>query len=706
MKKSFKWLALVSLLLIVVMSFALVSCGGGDDDTDTNTDTNSGAAASYTITFKQADGTEEKVTVKTGETVTVPAVKQVDGYSVAWETTDFSNVTADMTVNAVKTAIDYTITYEVDGGENNANNPAKYTIETATINLSNAKKTGYKFLGWYSDEELTTAVTEIVVGSKGNVTLYAKWELVTYTIEYDTKGGTNDIGNPTAYDITSADIVLKGAELDGYDFVGWYEDQACTKLVEKIAAGTTGNIKLYAKYEDEKFDIVYQLNGGSNNKDNPKKFNKNDAITFANPTKNGYDFVAWYSDSACTAGNEVTGIDKGTVGTVTVYAKWTPVVYNLTYEVYDKGEINPENPTSYTAESNNPLLPPLNIKPGYTFAGWYKDGAYSQQIENAGDGLIKITKLYAKYEAIVYDITYELNGAENSKDNPSTYTVENTGAEAIKLADPTYLGCVFLGWYYGEDKVTEVPAVVGGVTLTAKWEYETFDITYVLNQVGATNAPENKDTYGREKDFELVAPIKEGVVFLGWYLDAEFTLKIEKTDELIGDATFYAKWSPALNLTKDDMQITQENAHVNADLNVILLNGNTECAGLYDWSQSDWYFNQHASKGTEKLTITLNNPTTISGFRMFAKAPGVDFELKLLDADNNEITAITVNVGDHVNTQEAVFISAFDGITYSNVKTITITCKSLSKPFRVAEVIVEVPNSAYEAPAVEETPIA
>ncbi len=700
MKNTIKWLVLVSMLLIVVMSFALVSCGGGGDDTDTDTNNTN---TSYTITFKQADGTEDKVTVKAGETVTVPTVKQVDGYSVAWETTDFSNVTGDMTVNAVKTAIEYTITYETNGGSNNANNPAKYTIETTTVALSNATKTGYKFTGWYSDAELTTKVEEIATGSKGNKTLYAGWELVTYTIEYDTKGGTNDIGNPTSYDITSADIVLAGATLAGYDFVGWFSDQACTKPADTIKAGSTGNIKLYAKYELERFNIVYELNGGKNNKDNVKDFNKNETVSLLSPSKNGYEFKGWFTDINCTEGNVITSIPKGTEAPVTVYAKWDVKQYTLEYVVGTQGQVNPENPTTYTIDTVFDLLDPINVADGYKFVGWFINGAYTQEIESLNK-VYDIPKLYAKYEAITYDITYDLAGGTNASTNPTTYTVENVGENVLTLADPSYVGCTFLGWYVGDQKVTEVPATVGGVTITAKWEYATYNIEYVLNQVGATNATENKDTYGREKDFELVAPIKENVTFLGWYLEPEFATKVESTNNLVGDVIFYAKWSPTLSLTSNDMTITQENAYVNADLNKVMLDGSTECADIYGWSQVDWYVNKHSSQGTETLTITLNEATSISGFRIYSKAAGVDFELTLKDAEGNVIFTKSVNVGDHINTNEYVYISAYDGVKYDNVKTITLQCKSLSKPFRISEVIVEVSNPAYEAPAVEETP--
>ena len=72
---------------------------------------------------------------------------------------------------------DYVITYNLNGGTNASNNPASYNVETETITLADATKTGYTFGGWYTDEACTIAKTEIVKGSTGTVILYAKWGL-------------------------------------------------------------------------------------------------------------------------------------------------------------------------------------------------------------------------------------------------------------------------------------------------------------------------------------------------------------------------------------------------------------------------------------------------------------------------------------------------------------------------------------------------
>lgn len=69
----------------------------------------------------------------------------------------------------------YTITYILNGGTNNSANPTGYTPETDTIVLRDPVRDGYKFEGWYQDAAFRVKVTEIIKGSKGNLTLYAKW---------------------------------------------------------------------------------------------------------------------------------------------------------------------------------------------------------------------------------------------------------------------------------------------------------------------------------------------------------------------------------------------------------------------------------------------------------------------------------------------------------------------------------------------------
>ena len=142
----------------------------------------------------------------------------------------------------------YTITYELNGGINVPENPAGYNVETETITLKAPTKDKYDFKGWYKDGEFTSKVTEIIQGTTGNITLYAKWELESYTITYELDGGTNAPENPAGYNVETETITLKDPAKPGYTFAGWYKDGEFTDEITEIAQGSTGDITLYAKW--------------------------------------------------------------------------------------------------------------------------------------------------------------------------------------------------------------------------------------------------------------------------------------------------------------------------------------------------------------------------------------------------------------------------------------------------------------------------
>lgn len=168
---------------------------------------------SYTLTYNgngSTGGTVPVVSAPIEYTATVnvnfPAGLTRTGYDFAgWNTsadgsgtaytsggtTSFTMPASNVTLYAQWTPVDYTITYELDGGTNNASNPATYTIETP-VTLEAATKTDYAFCGWYEESDLSgTAVTAIAAGSTGNKTLYAKW-LPVYASVKGVNYGTKD----------------------------------------------------------------------------------------------------------------------------------------------------------------------------------------------------------------------------------------------------------------------------------------------------------------------------------------------------------------------------------------------------------------------------------------------------------------------------------------------------------------------------------
>jgi len=220
----------------------------------------------YTVTFDGNEGTAtpSSKTVILNETYGTLATAIRAGYALeGWytaktggtkiESTTTVTLTADQTLYARWTPVVYDITYHLDGGINNVDNPATYTIESAAITLQDPTKTGYVFAGWYDALSGGNQVTGIAAGSLGTKTLHARWK-ATYAVTYDGNGATG--GTPPAAQTKTEGIALtlqsNGGSLakTGYVFDGW--NTAANGSGTSYAAGSeyTGNaaIKLYAQW--------------------------------------------------------------------------------------------------------------------------------------------------------------------------------------------------------------------------------------------------------------------------------------------------------------------------------------------------------------------------------------------------------------------------------------------------------------------------
>lgn len=159
------------------------------------------------------------------------------------------------TLYAHWTKTKYKITYYLNGGKNNVKNPSGYYETTATITLKNPTKTGYTFKGWYSDSKFKKKVTKIKKGSTGARKFYAKWAANTYTVRYNSNGGTGSMADTTSMKYgTSYKLRTNTFKRSGYVFAGWatssdgkvvYTDGVSVKnLVSSNGAVKT----LYAKW--------------------------------------------------------------------------------------------------------------------------------------------------------------------------------------------------------------------------------------------------------------------------------------------------------------------------------------------------------------------------------------------------------------------------------------------------------------------------
>ncbi len=364
----------------------------------------------------------------------------------------------------------FAINYVLDGGTNSKKNPNEYVPEKLPLLLENPNKSGYKFVGWYDNENFTgESITEISAGTMGDVTLYAKWNALDYRISYELNGGIN-AENPDGYDVSDLPVSLHAPSRTGYIFKGWYMGE---NRVLAIPVGTTGNVVVSAKWEPITYTIDFDTNGGLPTLSSIDYTIESDSFTLQEITKVGYTFDGWYNGET-----KVTEITTGTYGNMTLVAKWTADLYTISYDLAD-GVNSPENPTSYTIESG--LITLKNpTRDGYTFLGWYNG---EQLVTIIDSNTLENITLTAKWK-----ITTDHEGTE-----VDPYSVD----DALKVAGTLTKGNSTADKYYIKgivSEITELSTSYGNATFKITVDGKTILVFRAKNE-GNQNFTSTDDLY-------------------------------------------------------------------------------------------------------------------------------------------------------------------------------------------------------------------
>ena len=289
--------------------------------TDDVTLTAKWSAAEYTVSFETGGGTAvSDQTVVHGGKISVPQIPEREGYvftgwyfnGTAWDFEEMT-VSGGMTLVAGWKAEEYTVTFDPNGGSAVAEQSVVYN-GTATMPEQPVRE-GYVFEGWFSGEtqfDFAAAIT-------GDVTLTAKWSPREYSISYVLGGGANAAGNPSGYTVESDTITLGAPTREGYTFAGWYDAEENGSLVTQIAAGSKGNITLYAAWQANSFEVDFVANGGTLDGADTQKVTAGGTVAYAEPVRENYLFVGWFTDEALTVRYD---FKTPVTGNLTLYAKW------------------------------------------------------------------------------------------------------------------------------------------------------------------------------------------------------------------------------------------------------------------------------------------------------------------------------------------------------------------------------------------------
>ena len=379
----------------------------------------------------------------------------------------------------------------------------------------------YTFEGWYKDADYTEKITSLV-GLFENITLYAKWEAITYFIDYELNDGTWVAGfySEGLYTIESAvDFILPSSDniiREGYVFEGWYDN---TGYAIDSLVGRTGDLILYAKWRGvnqvatvkfspaaDGVDIdteikltcetdgatIYYTTDGSDPKTSeiysvyiPEK-----PISIDGILSDGQEEVTIKAYAVCA------GMNDSDVSTITYKLN----VYTLNFDA--TGGTLPSYMQSSVQATSRSVCDFSNIVPtktGYNFKGWYLSETpdatenpieeYAPNIENTTN---KTVTFYAGWEPIEYTVIFNPNDGSippSYPTQPFTYDVAQELTENPFTRD----GYTFTGWntvkdptttpgvsYIDKQSVKNLTTISEEITLYAQWEANKATITVTL----------------------------------------------------------------------------------------------------------------------------------------------------------------------------------------------------------------------------------
>lgn len=215
----------------------------------------------YNITYNLDGGTnaEENPATYTVENAVTFAAPTKAGYTFkGWVDANGDPITGiaagtigDVEVTATWEIVKYTITYNPEGGTTDPSIVVEYTVND-TVPLSTPTKPGYTFDGWVDAEG--NKLTEIPVGTTGDITLTATWTAIKYNIIYNgLDGATNAESNPATFTVEDT-VTFADASKIGHLFTGWLD--ASGNPITEIPAGTMGDIEVTATFQIQQYTLT------------------------------------------------------------------------------------------------------------------------------------------------------------------------------------------------------------------------------------------------------------------------------------------------------------------------------------------------------------------------------------------------------------------------------------------------------------------
>ena len=241
---------------------------------------------------------------------------------------------SEYTLYAIWVIADYRITYELNNGTNNIDNPVGYDVTDTPITLKAPSRNGYTFVGWFSDSRLQKECSIIAAGEVGDKTFYASWTPNQNTIVFDANGGNGTMLPQTIMTDARANLNNCSFEREGYLFAGWAitpTGEVCYVDGAEYTMGADEENALYAIWTPNQNVIVFNANGGNGTMQSVIATTDSTISLPKNGFERiGYTFIGWTtSPEGAVLYADQANYTVGTQSSVTLYAVWEYVTYEV-----------------------------------------------------------------------------------------------------------------------------------------------------------------------------------------------------------------------------------------------------------------------------------------------------------------------------------------------------------------------------------------
>ena len=370
-----KFLSLLLCLTLTIGAATFTACGDNSGDSG-----NMGSELpTYTVTFKQYNQTDIEKEVEEGKALTdIPAPKDRTGYTVKWDKTaaDLANITGNVTVTAVETPNEYTITYAAGEG---LTSPAsqKVTYDKPFTLATPEERAEYNFLGWTYNNAAVVNADKWTIAS--DVTLTAVWqakEMCEVTFIQNGK----EIKNVR---------IEKGESLNGEDIPATQAKTGYT-VTWNYTADQFINIQesfiIYAKEEPKEYTVYLKAseNGTVTQSSFVIEYDADYDLAVYAQANVGYKFIRWERNGEAFATTGAWQLDETNIELTAIFSvkKASKVTLNV-----NGG--NPNSLTTFTYEfeygKEYTLPKPAHMDTEeYNFGAWHLNSADGTEIPLSG----------------------------------------------------------------------------------------------------------------------------------------------------------------------------------------------------------------------------------------------------------------------------------------------------------------------------------